>query len=532
MKKLLLILAVLLLLSTTTLTGCNLIQPKANSSASSGTSVLNLSDIDPTTLDPAVTSETTSGQYIMEIFSGLIRLDDNLQPAPDIAQSWDLSSDGTVYTFHIRQDVKFQNGRKLTAQDIKYSWERAASPNLNSQNASTYLGDIVGVNNKLTGKSQDVSGIKVIDDYTLQVTIDSPKSYFLFKLSFPTSFIVDKDNVASGADWWHKPNGTGPFTLNQWTPSKSLTLNRNDSYYGAKPQLSQVKYQFYTGLPMDLYETGQIDATGVSTSYFDEVTDKSGPFYKDLTITPALGLYYIGFNCSQPPFDDIDVRRAFSMAVDKDKIITLVFRDMQQKAGGILPPGIPGYNKNLVGISYDVNQAKNLIKASKYGDVSKLPSITLTTYGYGGQVSSTLQALVYQWKQNLGVDVKLRQLEPDRYFYNTKTEIDQMFDTAWSADYPHPQDFLDILFGPGSNYNYGNYSNPEVTTLLQKANSTIDQVQSFTLYQQAEQKIVDDAACIPISFGKNYTLVKPYVKGYSISPLGFATLDKVSIVPH
>jgi oligopeptide transport system substrate-binding protein len=366
----------------------------------------------------------------------------------------------------------------------------------------------------------------------LQVTIDSPKSYFLYKLAFPTSFVVDKENVAAGGIWWHTPNGSGPFKLSQWTSNQSLTLDRNDLYYGSKPQISQIKFQFYSGRPMDLYEVGKIDATGVSTAYLDAVMDKTGPFNKDLSISPALGIEYIGFVCSQPPFDDAGIRKAFSLAIDKDKIISLVFRDMEQKAGGILPPGMPGYNPNLQGLGYNVNQAQQLIKASKYGDVKKLPSIILTTYGYGGGVGSNLQAMVYQWKQNLGVDVKIRQLEPDRYFYNTKAEVNQLFNTAWSADYPHPQDFLDVLFNSKSNYNYGNYTNSEVDSLIQKANQTSDQAQSYTLYQQAEQKIVNDAACIPLAFNKNYNLIKPYVKGYTVNVLGFATLEKVSVLPH
>ncbi len=123
-------------------------------------------------------------------------------------------------------------------------------------------------------------------------------------------------------------------------------------------------------------------------------------------------------------------------------------------------------------------------------------------------------------------------LEPERYFYNTRSEIDQMFETAWSADYPHPQDFLDVLFRSGSDYNYGNYTNLDVDSLILQANKTADQEQGFKLYQQAEQQIIDDAACIPISFQKNYTLVQPYVKGYAVNSLGFATLDQVSISAH
>jgi oligopeptide transport system substrate-binding protein len=502
-------------------------------SAPSGNGVLNLSDIDPITLDPALAAEIQSSQYIMQIFSGLAQMDDKQQPAPDVAQSWDVSQDGMTYTFHLRHDVKFQDGKPLTAGDFKYSWERAANPATNSLTAGTYLGDIVGVKEMLAGKANSISGVKAVDDYTLQVTIDSPKSYFLSKMTYPTSFVVDSKTVVSGSNWWRtKPNGTGPFKLGSWTQNKSLTLQRNTLYYGTPPQLSQVNYQYYSGLPMDLYETGQVDATGVSVDYLDKVTDKAGPFASQLAITPEYSFSYIGFNCAQPPFDDPNIRKAFSLAIDKDKLVSLVFRNTVQKADGILPPGMPGYNSNLSGISFDVAQAQALIKASKYGDVSKLPPITLTTSGYGGTVGSYLQALVYQWKQNLGVDVKVRQLEPDRYLYNLKSELDQMFDMGWVADYPHPQDFLDILFSTGADNNYGGYSNAQADSLIQQANRTLDQGQSFPLYQQAEQIIVNDAGCLPLFFGKNYTLSKPYIKGYVASPIGINFLKNVSVSSH
>jgi oligopeptide transport system substrate-binding protein len=206
---------------------------------------------------------------------------------------------------------------------------------------------------------------------------------------------------------------------------------------------------------------------------------------------------------------------------------------MVQKADGILPPGIPGYNQNLIGLTYDVSKAQALIKSSKYGDVSKLPTITLTTSGYGGSVSSVQDALVYQWKQNLGVDVQIRQLEPERFYYNIQNEIDEIFDIGgWIADYSHPQDFIDILFHSNSENNYGGYSNSQVDNLIDQANRELDRTKSFSLYQQAEQLIVNDAACLPLTFGKNYLLVKPYIKGYSINPLGIASLEKVTILSH
>jgi oligopeptide transport system substrate-binding protein len=280
---------------------------------------------------------------------------------------------------------------------------------------------------------------------------------------------------------------------------------------------------------MDLYETGQIDVADVYTGYIDRVTDKTGPFYKELQITPELSFSWIGFNTTKPPFDDVNVRKAFTQAVDKDKIISLTLRDLVQRAEGILPPGIPGYNKDLAGLGYDVDKAKEWIAASKYGDVSRLPPITLTTYGYGGAISSTLEAIISQWRDNLGVEVTVRQLEPDRFMYYLKEEKDEMFDMGWIADYPHPQDFLDVLFHSGAESNFAEYSNPALDALLEKAGVEPDEAKSLAMYRQAEQILVDDAAILPLWFGKNYVLVKPYVQNYQLNPMGIAWLNKVRI---
>ncbi len=493
---------------------------------------LNLYGIDPITLDPAISGEATSHEYIVQVFNGLVYLDDNLMPAPDIAQRWDVSQDSRTYTFYLRHDVKFHNGQPVKAGDFKYSWERAALPATGSLTAATYLGDIVGVKEVLDGKTKEISGVKVIDDYTLQVTIDAPKSYFLAKLTYPTAFVVDSANIKSGSNWWRRPNGTGPFKLKQWEENKQLVLERNPLYYGKLAEVGAVVFQLYSGIPMNLYETGKIDVTGVSRIYIDRVTDKTGPFYQELAIVPELSFYYIGFNVTKPPFDDANIRRAFSQAIDKDKLVSLVFQGMTQRADGILPPGIPGYNSNLSGLSFDVNRAKQLIKESKYGDVKNLPPITITTSGRGGEISHDLEAVIYQWQQNLGVEVKVRQLEPERFIYNLKEEKDEIFEVGWIADYPHPQDFLDVLFHSGVQNNYGEYSNSEVDALLEKARAETDVKQGLALYQQVEQKLIEDAATLPLWFGKNFTLVKPYVKGYKLNALGYARLDTVSVESH
>ncbi len=530
MKRVLFIFLSIVLLFGLPLAGCQ--EPQTTPQATPdvpGSGVLNLYGIDPYTLDPAVSAEMTSHEYIAQIYGGLVRLDDNLEPAPDIAERWEVGRDGRTYTFYLRKDVVFHDGRGVTAADFKYSWERACNPATGSRVAGAYLGDIIGVRDVLAGKAGEISGVKVVDDYVLEVTIDAPKSYFLSKLTYTTAYVVDEANVARGGEWWRKPNGTGPFKLKEWQENNLLVLERNERYHGQVAGIERVEFQLWSGVPMNMYETGEIDVTGVSVTYIDRVTDTTGPFHQELQVTPELSFSWIGFNTTRPPFDDVNVRRAFSQAVDKDKIVSLVFRDLVQRADGILPPGIPGYNEELVGLDYDVDKAKEWLALSEYGEASHLPPITLTTSGYGGLIPSSLEAIISQWRENLGVEVTVRQMEPDRYLYYLKEEKNEMFDLGWVADYPHPQNFLDVLLHTGAENNFAEYSNPEVDALLDKAGVELDSELSLELYRQVEQMLVDDAACLPLWFGQNYILVKPYVEGYELNPMGFVMLNEVRI---
>jgi oligopeptide transport system substrate-binding protein len=465
----------------------------------------------------------------MQIFSGLVRLDQELNIVPDIAESWDRSPDGKIYTFRLRQGVKFHSGREVKAADFKYSWERACDPDTGSGTAATYLGDIVGAREMLAGEAVEISGVEVIDDYTLQVTIDAPKAYFLDKLAYATAFVVDSANAESGQYWWLEPNGTGPFTLKEWTQGWQLVLDRSEIYYGDPAKLRSIVFSLTAADPMALYETGQIDVVPVYLDYIDAVSDESNPFHLELAVTPELSLYYIGFNAAEPPFDDVNVRRAFCGAVDKEHIVRVILRGMVSVADGILPPEMPGYNEALEGLDYNVEEARDLIAASQYGNVSNLPPITVTVAGYGNNIPSYLGAIIQEWQQNLAVEISVRQVETDRLIYNLKEEKDEMFMLGWIADYPDPHSFLDVLFYSGSEVNIGEYSNPALDALLDQAAIEQNVTGRLAMYQQAEQLVVDDAVCIPLWHNTNYILVKPYVKGYELGAQGIPDLSNVYI---
>jgi oligopeptide transport system substrate-binding protein len=207
----------------------------------------------------------------------------------------------------------------------------------------------------------------------------------------------------------------------------------------------------------------------------------------------------------------------------------VILRDMVGVADGILPPGMPGYSEALEGLDYDLEKAKELIAASRYEDFSSLPPITLTVSGYGNYIPRYLGAIIQEWQQNLGVEISVRQLEPEIFTYNLKQEKDDMFITGWIADYPDPHTFLDILFYTGSENNFFEYSNLDLDALLDQAAIEQDEASRLAMYQQAEQLVVDEAPCLPLWHGTNHILVKPYVKDYELSPLGVPDLSRVHI---
>lgn len=496
--------------------------------------VLNLPGGDPPTLDPALTQDALSASYIVEIFSGLVTLNEELEVVPDIAESWEVSKDGTVYTFHLREDAKFHNGKPVTAQDFKYSIERACDPATGSVVADTYLGDIVGAKEKLRGQADQVSGVKVIDDHTLEITIDAPKVYFLSKLTYPTAFVVDQENVEKGGrTWTDRPNGTGPFRLKEYRLGERIILARNDLYYGEpRPALEEVNFFLAGGSAMIMYENGELDATPVGFADIERVLDPTNPLHQELhVVAPTLSVFYIGFNVNQPPFDDVKVRQAFNYAIDKDKIIEVVMKKMGIKADSILPPGMPGYNEDVKGYPYDPEKAQELIAESKYEDVTDFPDITLSVTGGGGAAARSVTAIVEMYKENLGVDISIEQMEWATYLDDLKAHRFQMFGitAGWIADYPDPHDFLDILFHSESRDNNTEYSNPEVDRLLEKARIEQDQEKRFQIYQQVEQMILDDAPWVPIFYNVEYWLTKPYVKGMIYPPSIIPKLKYLSI---
>lgn len=470
----------------------------------------------PQTLDPALTHGGPA-EAIGHIFSGLVQLNRELQVEPDLAAGWQVSEDGTLYTFYLHRNAVFHDGRPVTAHDVLFSWERAAHPDTGSGTARTYLGDIVGVQEMLAGEAEQISGVTVVDDHTLQVQIDAPKLYFLAKLAYPVAFVVDRNNVDE-PDWEHHANGSGPFRLRVWEDDRIMILERHEAYYQEPAHVAHVVYLMDAGLPLSRYETGQIDLVGVGGANLERVQDPNNPLSAELRSGVSMCTTYVGFNAQEPPFDDARVRRAFSQALDRQRLISGLYGGNAIPATGPLPPGMPGYTAREPVYPYDPQQARTLLQEAGYDPRTLV--LTYTTAGYG-DVGSLDTAVISMWQEALGVTIKPQLLDP--FIYSDELhagKVGHFYNYGWCADYPDPQNFLDILFHSQSAQNLGNFSNDAIDAMLQEARVEADVNARLALYGDIETRLIEEAPAVFISHGISSVLVKPYLEGYELTAIG------------
>ncbi len=504
---------------------------------------------DPPTLDPHLVTDTTSAFIVVEVFSGLVKFDTDLNLVPDIAESWEIDPSGTTYTFRLRDDATFHNGKSVTAQDFKWSIERAAAPVTASPVADTYLNDIVGAMDYIEGNADSIQGVRVVDDRTLQITVDAPKAYVLAKLTYPTAYVLDREVVESGGDNWWIENGvgTGPFKLKEYSIGERIVLERFDGFYGEHAKVDFVHMNLAGGQSMAMYENDEIDITGVGIFDLDRIQDVNEPLNSDLVVAPPdFSVFYVGFNPNFPPFDQPKFRQALNHAVDKELIATEVLSGLVVPAYGILPPGYPGFNADLDGLTFDAALAQRLVSETPYADFltnvasdspyyetaqaalkespfagsGNTPRIEVTVPGTGGTIGLDLEVVIEFWRRVLGVEVDIVQVESATYLEELDLQKYQAFYAGWQADYPDPQDFLDILFHTESSLNHMAYSNPEVDGILEEARVEHNAFSRVSLYQEAEDKLVKDAAWLPLWYsGEQFVLIKPNVKNYKLTPM-------------
>ena len=493
---------------------------------------------DIATFDPALSSDVPSVDAIDMVFTGLVELDDNGNVAPYLASSWDVSSDNLTYTFHLRPNLKFSDGTPLTSADVAYSIDRALQPATKSGVAPYYLRYVKDATALNSGKIKTIIGdsIKTPDANTVSITAASPTAFFLDALTYPCTYVVEKSLVEQYGtpgftDHLTSGGGDGPFKVQEYTHSKQIVFVPNPDYYGPQPQLQKVIFPFYKDqdTTYQAYLSNQLDQGTIPIVDYP-VASKRVDFHS----IPQLWINYYAMNYNVKPFDNIDIRQAFDLAINKDEVVKAVWKNSLIPTNHIVPEGQPGYTPNLTGpggAGTQGNQAmaKTLfatgLQQEGWSSVSQMPSITLT-YSSGNQdVTNEVSVLQQDWQAVLGVSVKAEAIDFNKLLTDITANTLQFWGIAWVADYPDPEDWLTLQFDVGSgqnNMNYGqNHSSDaaaqqQIQKQLEAADVNQNRTSRLQAYMTAEQSLVNDVAWMPMEQVTAFFLLKPCVVGFVV----------------
>lgn len=489
----------------------------ANQPKTGGTMRLHINE--PVSLDPPNASESEGIQIVRQIWDGLFTYDPvTLEIKPKLCEKYEISDDGLTYTFYIKKGVKFHSGKELKAEDFVYSWTRAVLKE-NAASLAYHFEPIVGYNECQNGSAKELKGIKALDDYSFQVTLKYPYADFINTLGHVAFYPVNKESIEKAGDKaGEMPDGTGPFKFVKWEHDQYVELVRNDDYYGQKAYLDGVKYLI---IPDDQtafleFQAENIEETNIPMGQVKAV--QADPQLKDgVIIHPMLGIYYYGMNMNAKPFkDNLALREAINYVIDRQNICDTLSEGVSTPATGIVPPGIPGFQENVMGYTFDLEKAKAKLAEAGYPEGKGLPTISLA-YNTEATSSAVIAAAVQSDALKIGIKIKL-----DGYEYGTFSDKAQkgelsLFKHAWQADYPTMDNFLYPLFYSKSADNFIGYNNPEVDKLLIEARSIADKAQREAKYQEIEKMILKDAAIAPIYFIGTSRIIQSYVKGFVLS---------------
>ena len=483
-------------------------------------SVLKVGNLgEPASLDPHYVSGTWENRIVGNMFLGLTTEDQKGNPIPGAAESWTVSNDGLVYTFKIRNHL-WSDGKPVTAQDFEFALKRIIKPETAAEYASL-LYIIKGAEAINTGKAKaDTLAVKAKDDKTLEITLTGPAPYFLAQLTHYTAYPLPKHVVEAEGKSWIKKNMVvnGPFKLKEWTPSDRVVLVKNEKFYDA----GNVKLDEVVLYPQEdmaaitkRFRAGEIDwATSFPSN---QISFLKNNLPNQTFIAPYLGVYYYPINTAKAPFNNLDIRRALSMAIDREVIVEKILKTGEIPAYSMVPPGTPNYGKSSeadfksLSKKERVEQAKKLLAKAGYG-----PSNPLTfqlRYNTNENHKRIAIAISAMWKK-IGVKAELFNSEVKVHYADLKQGDFDIARAGWIADYPDPQAFLYLLETRTGPNNYGRYSNPEFDKLMVEAGNTPDLEKRAGLMAKAEAMAMADQPIMPIYFNVSKNLVAKHVKGW------------------
>lgn len=484
---------------------------------------------EPPSLDWSIAVDHVSFNVIANLMVGLTEFDKELKPAPVIAKSWDISDGGKRIVFNLRNDVEWSDGKKVRAQDFEYSWKRLLNPKTASQYAYI-LFDIVNAADYAQGKLKDPSqvGVTAEDDHTLVVRLNHPASYFLAITTFEVTYPQRQDIIEKYDNLWTQPGNiitNGPFILASWKHENEIELRANAKYFRGKPAMDKVTMYMVNekNTAVTMYEQGNLDFMDESHSIptLDKPRLSKLPEYK---LVPQLRGEYYGFALDRKPFDNPKLRRAFSLAIDRD-VFPKILQGGKTPATSWIPPGMLAHNPKI-GLGYKPNDARRLLSEAGFPDGKGLPPIVL---GYNTKDDYKLVAEAVQgmWQKHLNVVVKVENLEWKVYLKKLQNDPFVVHRAGWGADYPDPDNFMK-LFTSNSGNNWGRWKNPRYDQLLDQAAGESDSAKRTQLYDEAQKLLTEtDAAIAPLFWQAEATMLSPKFTGLEYNSMARMDLRNV-----
>ncbi|MGC8782424.1 MAG: ABC transporter substrate-binding protein, partial [Anaerolineae bacterium] len=482
-------------------------------------------DTDPGTADVQLTTE----EYFLplNLYDRLVEavttgpLKSELQPG--LAEKWDVSADGLKYTFYLRKGVKFHSGDVLTADDVIFTFDRMLDPATKALNTD-FLDMIAGAKERMDGKATSVSGLKKVDDFTVEITLAAPFAPFLANLATPAGSIYSKAaTTKAGKDFGTKPVGTGPFKLDSWTPDSELVLSAFDDYFRGRPKFDKLIMKIVPE-PQTMalmFKKGDLDVFDLDFARSQIPEFKKDPQWKDRIISgPRVGTYYMSINQAIKPFDNPKVREAIMYAIDRQTLIDKLYYGTGIPAKGILAPGLAGYNPDLPGFKYDPEKAKALLKEAGFADGFEMTLNQTTDSPTTLKMNEALQAMLAQ----VGIKAEIKQMDSAAWSGTRKEGKLGSYTSSWSADYNDPDNFIYTFFAPRNSVSRSwNYQNKAVQDQLEKARTMTDMAARYKLYQEIEYTIVyKDFAFVPLFHLEHLFVVQPKVKNFKPSWNGWS----------
>jgi oligopeptide transport system substrate-binding protein len=494
---------------------------------------------EPRDLDPQVVNAYTDYNILIALYEGLTVFDEATSlPIPGVAEKWDISDDGLMYTFHLRPDARWSNGDPVTADDFVFSFERILSPELASQYAYM-LAPIKGAEAFTAGQIKDFSqvGVRALDARTLQLTLARPTPYLLALAAHQSWFPVHKPTILKfgkaherGTAWTHPGNlvGNGPYTLAVWEPDQRIVVKKNPLHYSAATNSIESVVFFPIGDPSTEeknFRTGQLHST--YSVPISRVTPYRNQTPSPLRVEPLLETTFVRFNVTQAPFTDVRVRRALSLAIDREALAKTITQGTKIEAFSFIPPNTAGYTSSAR-VAKNLAEARRLLTEAGFPGGKGFPRIEVQ-YSTPIIDPRIVEAVQEMWRRDLGVESVLAPLEFRVQIDNQHLLAFQVSMSRWIGDYNDPATYTDMMTSQSGNNDTG-WKNKEYDCLVESSSGERDQTKRYEILKKAEQILIDEAPLAPLFFGTRTYLIRPEVKGWVPNILGVHRYQTLKLV--